>query len=132
MARQAELDLVEVAPNAEPPVCRIMDFGKYIYELKRKEKVSQKKQHTITVKEIRIRPKIDPHDLQTKINHARKFFEKDYRVQFSMMFRGREMMHVDHGKQIMAEIIEKTQDLAKIDRPTEIQGRQMMLMLAPK
>ena len=131
MAREAGLDLVEVSPNAEPPVCRIMDYGKWLYEQKRKVKQAHKKQHTVVLKEIRLRPKIDDHDREIKINHALKFLEKGYKVQFTMLFRGREMTHVDHGYAIMEEILEAFQEHAKIERPAKMAGRRMTMMIIP-
>lgn len=131
MAREAGLDLVEVSPNAEPPVCRIMDYGKWLYEQKRKIKQAHKKQHTVVLKEIRLRPKIDDHDRQIKINHALKFLEKGYKVQFTMLFRGREMTHVDHGYEIMEEILAIFQDRAKIERPAKMAGRRMTMVITP-
>ncbi len=131
MAREAGLDLVEVSPNAEPPVCRIMDYGKWLYEQKRKVKQAHKKQHTVVLKEIRLRPKIDNHDREIKINHALKFLEKGYKVQFTMLFRGREMTHVDHGYEIMEEILEIFQEHAKIERPAKMAGRRMTMVITP-
>ena len=131
MAREAGLDLVEVSPNAEPPVCRIMDYGKWLYEQKRKVKQAHKKQHTVVLKEIRLRPKIDNHDREIKINHALKFLEKGYKVQFTMLFRGREMTHVDHGYEIMEEILKIFQEHAKIERPAKMAGRRMTMVITP-
>jgi translation initiation factor IF-3 len=129
MARDAGLDLVEVSPNADPPVCRIMDYGKWLYEQKRKHKQSQKKQHVMVLKEIRLRPKIDEHDLNIKIDHAIKFLEKDYKVQFTMLFRGREMIHVDHGYEMMNQILEAIQDHAKLERAAKMTGRRMTMII---
>ena len=126
------LDLVEVSPNAEPPVCRIMDFGKWLYEQKRKEKLSHKKQHMVVLKEIRLRPKIDIHDRDIKVNHARKFLEKGNKVQFTMLFRGREMTHIDHGYEIMEEILQGLDEHAKIERPAKMLGKRMTMVIAPK
>ena len=131
-AFEAGLDLVEVSPNAEPPVCRIMDYGKFLYQQKRKAKESQKKQHVVTLKEIRLRPKIDDHDREIKVNHASKFLEKGHKVQFTMQFRGREMMHVELGYQIMDEIVEHLQELAKIERPAQMLGRRITMVLVPQ
>ena len=103
-AHNLGLDLVEVSPNSEPPVCRIMDYGKHLYEQKRKTKLSQKKQHVVSLKEIRLRPKIDDHDRDIKINRAAKFLDKGHKVQFTMLFRGREMMHVDRGREINCRV----------------------------
>lgn len=131
MAREAGLDLVEVSPNAEPPVCRIMDFGKYLYEQKRKNKLAHKKQHNVVLKEIRLRPKIDPHDLDIKVNRAKKFIEKGHKVQFTMLFRGREMMHVDLGNKLMQDVVDSLEDTVKIERPAKMLGRRMTLVVIP-
>ena len=131
-AREAGLDLVEVSPNAEPPVCRIMDFGKWLYEEKRKQKQNQKKQHTVVLKEIRLRPKIDDHDRDIKINHAVKFLEKGHKVQFTMLFRGREMIYLDRGFEIMNEVLETMSEVAKLEREAKKMGRRMTMIIAPK
>ncbi len=130
-AREAELDLVEVSPTAEPPVCRIMDFGKYLYELKRKEKIAQKKQHVATLKEIRMRPKIDPHDEGVKINQVRGFLEKGHKVQLTIQFRGREMVYLEQGRQLMEDVLSKLQDVAKIEKPSVLLGRRMTMVISP-
>ena len=133
-AREADLDLVEVAPNSDPPVCRIMDYGKWQYQQKRRIREAHKKHqhHTATLKEIRLRPETDKHDLDIKINHAREFLEKGHKVQFTMFFRGRQLLHREQGYAIYEEIIELLQDLAKIERPSRIAGRRMTLLLVPK
>jgi translation initiation factor IF-3 len=131
-AREAELDLVEIAAEAKPPVCRIMDFGKYLYEQKRKEKQNIKKQHVVTIKEIRLRPQTDPHDCATKLNHAREFFKKGHHVQFTIMFRGREMLHIEQGKELADKIITRLEDVAKVDRPAVLAGRRMTMLMVPK
>ena len=131
MAREAELDLVEVSPTSSPPVCRIMDYGKYLYEQKRKIKQNLKKQHTVTLKEIRLRPKIDDHDRDIKVNQAIKFLEKGHKVQITMMFRGREMMHKELGQKIMDEVVELLQDKAKPERAPILLGRRMNMVLVP-
>jgi translation initiation factor IF-3 len=132
-AHDLGLDLVEVSPNAEPPVCRIMDYGKYLYQQKRKIKLSQKKQHVVSLKEIRLRPKIDDHDREIKVNHAAKFLDKGHKVQFTMLFRGREMMHVDNGYKIMEEIIEQLEGKGKLERKAQMLGRRMtMVMVSEK
>lgn len=130
-AKEAGLDLVEVSPTSTPPVCRIMDYGKYLYEQKRKTKQNLKKQHTVTLKEIRLRPKIDDHDKQVKMDQASKFIDKGHKVQFTMMFRGREMMHIDHGREIMNEIVLLLQDKAKPDRPPILLGKRMNMVMIP-
>ena len=130
-ANEAGMDLVEVAPNSKPPVCRIMDYGKWIYQQKRKAKESQKKQHVVSLKEIRLRPKIDDHDREIKVAHAAKFLEKGHKVQFTMQFRGREMMHVDLGYQVMEEIVQTLGEGSKIERPAVMLGRRMTMVLVP-
>jgi len=132
MARGKGLDLVEVSPTAEPPVCRIMDFGKWLYEQKRKNKQSTKKQHTVVLKEIRLRPKIDKHDLEIKVNHAIKFVTKGHKVQFTMLFRGREMMFVDRGYEIMTQVLETMEEHAKLERDAKMLGRRMTMVITPK
>ena len=131
-ASDAGLDLVEVSPNAEPPVCRVMDFGKFLYQQKRKLKLSQKKQHTVTLKELRLRPEIGEHDKVIKVNNARKFLEKGHKVQFTLRFRGREMMHADHGRELMNSIELELEDVSKIERKPLMMGRRMIMVLAPK
>ena len=131
-AHDLGLDLVEVSPNANPPVCRIMDYGKYLYQQKRRAKLNQKKQHTVTLKEIRLRPKIDDHDRDIKVRHAVEFIEKGHKVQFTMLFRGREMMHVENGYKIMAEIAEQLAEIAKIERPPKMLGRRMTMIVVPE
>jgi len=133
-ARETGLDLVEVAPTSEPPVCRIMDYGKWQYEQKRKIREAHKKNehHTTTLKEIRLRPETDKHDLDIKLNHARVFLEKGHKVQFTMFFRGRQMLHRDRGYTKLEEIAQSMEDLAKIERPSRMAGRRMTLLLVPK
>ena len=133
-AREAGLDLVEVAPTSEPPVCRIMDYGKWQYEQKRKIREAHKKNqhHTTTLKEIRLRPETDKHDLDIKLNHAREFLAKGHKVQFTMFFRGRQMLHRDQGYSKLEEITQSMEDLAKIERPSKMAGRRMTLLLVPK
>ncbi len=134
MSREAGLDLVEVAPTSDPPVCRIMDYGKWLYEQKRKIREAHKKnvRHTATLKEIRLRPETDKHDLEIKLKHGREFLEKGHKVQFTMFFRGRQMLHREEGYAILEQITESMQDLAKIERPAQMTGRRMSLMLVPK
>lgn len=128
------MDLVEVAPTSEPPVCRIMDYGKWLYEQKRKNREAHKKnvRHTATLKEIRLRPETEKHDLDIKVMHGREFLEKGHKVQFTMFFRGRQMLHRDHGYAILEEITELLNDIAKIERPAQMTGRRMTLLLVPK
>ena len=133
-ARQAGLDLVEVAPTSDPPVCRIMDYGKWLYEQKRKMRDSRKKSqhHTATLKEIRLRPETDKHDLEIKLNHAREFLEKGHKVQLTMFFRGRQMLHREKGYEMFDHITELMQDLAKVERPSTMAHRRMTILLVPK
>ena len=133
-AREAGLDLVEVAPTSNPPVCRIMDYGKYLYEQKRKLRESHKKNrhHAATLKEIRLRPETDRHDLDIKLKHAREFLEKGHKVQFTMFFRGRQMLHLDRGHEMLNHIAESMEDVAKIERPSKMAHRRMTILLVPK
>jgi translation initiation factor IF-3 len=133
MAQEAGLDLVEVSPDSDPPVCRIMDFGKFIYEQKRKQREGRKKthHHTDVIKEIRLRPETDKHDIQIKVNHAREFIEKGYRVQFTLVFRGRQLMHQEQGVEVMKNITAMLEDIAKIDSPGKMANRRMILVLMP-
>jgi translation initiation factor IF-3 len=130
-AREAELDLVEVSPTAEPPVCRIMDYGKYLYELKRKEKIAMKKQHVAVLKEIRMRPKIDPHDEGVKVNQVRGFLEKGHKVQLTIQFRGREMVYLEQGRQLMQDVLAKLEDVAKVEKNSSLLGKRMTMVIAP-
>lgn len=126
------LDLVEVSPNAKPPVCRIMDYGKYKYEQSKKEKISKKKQHTITVKELRLRPRTDDHDLETKIRHARKFIEQRNKVKFTILFKGREMAYQDMGTDLLSRVQMMLEDIAKLDMEPKMEGRRMIMILTAK
>ena len=131
-AEASRLDLVEVAPNATPPVCRIMDYGKYQYEKSKKEKEGRKRQHTIVVKEIRMRPKTDKHDLETKLNHARKFLDHKYKIKFTVIFRGREMAYQEMGRAVLQRVLENLEELADIETPIKMEGRRMTMMISPK
>jgi len=132
-AREAGLDLVEVAPNSDPPVCRIMDYGKYLYQQKRKFREAHKKhhQHAMTLKEIRLRPETDPHDLEIKLKHAREFLEKGHKVQFTVFFRGRQMLHKEKGYEILDRVTESLQEMSKVEQPAKMAGRRMKLLLVP-
>ena len=133
-AREAGLDHVEVAPTSTPPVCRIMDYGKWLYEQKRSARESHKKsqRHSAVLKEIRLRPETDKHDLGIKLDHARQFLEKGHKVQFTMFFRGRQMLHQDRGYEILAQLAESLEDLSKVERPARMAHRRMTLLLVPK
>lgn len=132
LAREAELDLVKVAPMAKPPVCKIIDYGKYRYELARKEKEARKKQKTIEVKEVRLSPNIDANDLNTKMNNARKFISKGNKVKISLRFRGREMAHMQASRHILEDIAADLADIAVIDKPIKQEGRSLTMFLAEK
>jgi translation initiation factor IF-3 len=132
LAREAELDLVKIAPTAKPPVCKIIDYGKYRYELSRKEKEAKKKQKTIEIKEVRLSPNIDDNDLNTKVNAARKFIQKGDKVKVSLRFRGREMAHTQNGRQIMDLFAEKLADIAVVDKAPKMEGRSMTMFLTEK
>lgn len=132
MAKEAELDLVKIAPTAKPPVCKIIDYGKYRYELARKEKEAKKKQKVIEVKEVRLSPNIDDNDLNTKINAARKFIEKGNKVKVTLRFRGREMAHMFKSKYILDDFAEKLADIATVDKPAKVEGRSIVLFLTAK
>jgi translation initiation factor IF-3 len=133
-AREVGLDLVEVAPTSDPPVCRIMDYGKWVYLQKRRMRDSHKKtlHHVATLKEIRLRPETDTHDLEIKVKHARGFLEKGHKVQFTVFFRGRQMLHKEHGYEVLNRVTESMEDLAKVERPSAMTGRRMTLLLVPK
>ena len=132
MAKDAGVDLVMVSPSANPPVCRIVDYGKFKYEQLRREKEAKKKQKTVEVKEVRLSPNIDVNDLNTKCNSARKFIEKGNKVKVSLRFRGREMAHIDSTKHILEDFAEKLGDIAVIEKAPKMEGRSMMMFLTEK
>ena len=133
MAREAGLDLVEVAPTSSPPVCRIMDYGKWLYQQKRKLREAHKKSHSqTTLKEIRLRPETDKHDLDIKLKHARQFLEKGHKVQFVMFFRGRQMLHQNRGYEIFNGFVSLLEDIAKVERPGRMAGKRLTIMFTPK
>lgn len=131
-ALEFELDLVEVAPKAEPPVCRIMDYGKHIYHEQKKEQKARKKAHAHDLKEVRLSFKIGPHDLGIKVQHAKEFIEEGHRVQFTMIYKGREIAHQSLGEQILKGVVTDMQDHAKVERPPFREGKRVGLILAPK
>jgi translation initiation factor IF-3 len=130
-ARSADLDLVEVAPQANPPVCRIMDYGKYKYERAMRQKEARKKQARIEVKEIKFRPKIDRHDYETKKGHVIRFLNAGNRVKVTIMFRGREMAHTELGQRILDRLVEDLDGMATVEQPSKLDGRNMVMVLAP-
>jgi translation initiation factor IF-3 len=132
LARERGLDLVEVAPNAIPPVCRLMDYGKYRYDQSRKDRESRKNQKTTELKEMRITPKIDEHDLATKSRQALKFLEEGDKVKLSIRFRGREMAHPDIGRDILLQMADQVGGVAIVEQPPRLEGRSMTMMLTPK
>ena len=129
VAREANLDLVKIAPTAKPPVCKIIDYGKYRYEQARREKEARKKQKTIEVKEIRLSPNIDTNDLNTKVNQARKFVSGGNKVKVAVRFRGRELAHTAVGKTILEDFAQKLSDIAVIDKPAKLEGKSMVMFL---
>lgn len=132
LADEAELDLVKIAPKAEPPVCKIVDYGKYKYEMLRKEKEAKRKQKTVELKEIRLTPVIDSNDLNTKINQAIKFLQKGDRVKVTLRFRGREMAHMQQSKVILDQFAEAASEVAVIEKPAKTEGRSISMVLAKK
>jgi translation initiation factor IF-3 len=131
-AEEAELDLVEVAPTSRPPVCRIMDYGKYKYEQSKKEKTAKKRQHSFQLKEMRYRPKIDQHDFDFKTRHVRGFLESGSKVKAFVMFRGREMAYTEQGKKLLERVAEELSDVATVESEARLDGRHMAMVLAPK
>ena len=132
MAEDAGLDLVKIAPTAKPPVCKIVDYGKYKYEQIRKEKEAKKKQKVIDVKEIRLSPNIDTNDLNTKVNAARKFLSKGDKVKITLRFRGREMAHIAHSKHILDDFAKEVEDVAVVEKAPKQEGRSISMVLAEK
>tara|TARA_Y100000782_G_C10166878_1_gene258020 strand:+ start:152 stop:613 length:462 start_codon:yes stop_codon:yes gene_type:complete len=131
-AEEYGLDLMEVAPNSDPPVCKIVNYGKLKYEEKKKLHNSKKKQHVIKVKEIRFRPRIGEHDLMTKVNMGRKFLDEGFKLKITLMFRGRELARVDLGKDVMNKVLEKLSDVAEIEKDNPLEGRRMSVILSGK
>ena len=132
LAQEAELDLVKVAPKAQPPVCKIIDYGKYRYELARKEKDARKKQKTVEIKEVRLSPNIDTNDLNTKVNNARKFIGKGNKVKVTLRFRGREMAHVQQSRHILDDFAKQLEDVATVEKQPKLEGRNMSMVLTEK
>jgi len=133
--RQAEeqhLDLVEVAPKAKPPVCRIMDFGRYRYEQQKRDKEAKKKQKVVTIKEVKLRPNIEDHDFDVKLKNALRFLEEGNKVKVTIMFRGRELSHQDLGRAVLQKVAVKLKDLVIIERDAKLEGKNMIMILAPK
>ena len=131
LAKQENLDLIEISPNANPPVCKIMDMGKYKYDLQKKANLAKKKQKVVSLKEIKLRPGTEAHDYNFKIKNAKKFISKGDKVKFTVKFKGREMQHTDLGKDLMNRIIEETKDVAKVESEPTFEGRQMVMIIQP-
>lgn len=132
LAENAGLDLVKIAPNANPPVVKIIDYSKFRYEQKRKEKEQKKKQNVIEIKEVRMTPNIDSNDLNTKISAAKKFLAKGNKVKLALRFRGRELARMNESRHILDDIAEKLSDLAQVDKPSKSEGRSLVMILGPK
>ena len=132
MAMEQHLDLVEIAPKANPPVCRIMDFGKYRYEQQKREKEARKKQKVISVKEVKLRPNIEQHDFDVKLKNAVRFLEEGNKVKVTIMFRGRELSHPELGREILGRVAEQLKDSVSIERDAKLEGKNMIMILAPK
>ena len=132
IAYEKDLDLVKIAPGAKPPVCRIMDYGKYCFEQQKREKEARKNQKVVSIKEIRMFSAIDTHDFETKVNQAKKFLQKGAKVKVSLRFRGREMAHKDVGREILNAFFEELKDVASVDKPAKMEGRSMVMFLSEK
>jgi translation initiation factor IF-3 len=131
-AAEAGLDLVEIAPNSEPPVCKILDYGKYKYQAQKKAAEARKKQRTVEIKEIKMRPNIDTHDYDVKMRSIRRFFEEGDKVKVTLRFRGREMAHQELGAQLLDRVKQDTSTIAKVEAEPKLEGRQMVMVLAPR
>lgn len=131
-ASEAGLDLVEVSPTSRPPVCRILDYGKFKYELSKKDKLAKKKQHSYQLKEMRYRPKIDKHDFQFKTRHVREFLESGSKVKVFVMFRGRELAHTEFGEKVLNRVVEELKEICNVEIPPKQDGRRMTMVLSPK
>ena len=131
MAKEEGLDLIEISPNANPPVCKIMDMGKYKYDLQKKANQAKKKQKIVSLKEIKLRPGTEIHDYNFKIKNAKKFISKGDKVKFTVKFKGREMQHIELGKDLMKRIIDDTKDIGKVETHPKFEGRQMIMIIQP-
>ncbi|MFA8341526.1 MAG: translation initiation factor IF-3 [Rhodothermaceae bacterium] len=130
-AEEKDLDLIEIAPNAKPPVCKIVDFGKFIYEQKRKEKLQKKKQSVTVLKEIRLHPNTDTHDIEFKVKHAINFLENGNKVKIAVIFKGRELAYKDHGRALLERFVEKLEEYAKTEQEIKFEGRAMSTIMSP-
>lgn len=132
LAGEAQLDLVEVAPLAKPPVCRIMDYGKYKYEQQKREKEARKKQKVVTVKEVKVRPNIEDHDFNVKLKNAQRFLQEGDKVKATVMFRGRELSHPELGRQVLVRMAAELKDIANVERDAKLEGKNMIMIFAAK
>ncbi len=130
-AQEYGLDLVEIAPMASPPVCKLIDYGKFRYQQTKREKVNKKATHQAKLKEIKIKPNIDSHDLETKIRHAREFVDKGSKVKFTCVFRGREIMFVENGRVVLDKVIESLKDVSSVEAPVKLLGKALSMVIAP-
>lgn len=132
LAEEVGLDLVEIAPNSEPPVCKLLDYGKFRFDQQKKASEARKKQKTVEVKEVKLRPGIDKHDYETKMKNVKRFFEDGDKVKITLRFRGREMAHQDLGLKLLLRVKEETREIAKVELEPQLEGRQMIMILAPR
>ena len=132
MAQDIGLDLMEVSPNSDPPVCRILNYGKFKYEEKKKIQINKKKQHVIKIKEIRLRPRIDDHDLMTKLNMGKKFLSDGCKLKITLIFRGRELSRIDLGEIVMNRVLEELAEIAEVEKDIPLEGRRMSVILISK
>ncbi len=131
MAKERDADLVEIVPTATPPVCKIINFGKFKYELAKKDKLQKKHQHVSLLKELRFHPNTDVHDFEFKVRHARRFLEDGHKVKATVVFKGREITYKEHGEELLSRFLEKVSDVSKVDQTPHMEGRMMILILAP-
>jgi translation initiation factor IF-3 len=132
LAEEEGLDLIEISPQANPPVCKILDFGKFRYEQQKRKNEAKKNQKVVEIKELKLRPMIDTHDYEVKVKQAKKFLEQGNKVKFTMRFKGRELSANDMGKQVLSKLIEDLEDCSKIDSEMKLEGRQMTMILSPQ
>lgn len=132
LADEAGLDLIEISPNAEPPVCKILDLGKFRYEQQKRKAEAKKNQKVVEIKEIKLSPNIDTHDYEVKMKSAQRFITDGNKVKFSLRFRGREMAYIEQGQEIMAHVVEDSDLFAKVEQPAKLEGKQISMVLAPK
>lgn len=132
IAAEAGMDLIEISPNAEPPVCKVLDYGKYKYEQQKKKNEARKKQKVVDVKEVKLRPNIDTHDYDVKLRNAQRFLESGDKVKVTLRFRGRELAHQDIGMELLHKVKDELEDLAKVEQMPKMEGRQMIMVLAPR